>query len=127
MVSAPNTFAILSQVDPKTLGLNLWLIISGVFCLGVSTVLILVFWTAIKVWLSERRERRSWERYQKSSRRADGRPYPAFFMGQCDSCGRGHRKIYQAEWGPGLCPTCYEAAWPAQTRKRVPPDSPEKR
>lgn len=107
----------LGQVDAKTIGANLFLIIGALICLAVTALFAVAAWVAINVWLSGRRERRSWEDYQRSTRRADGRPYPPFIEGVCDLCGRGDRKIYQAEWGQALCPPCYESAWPQRTAR----------
>ena len=61
----------LLQVDPKTLGVNLWLIIAGIILLTGVGVLAIALWTAIKSWIAIAGQRQSREDYAKRFHRAD--------------------------------------------------------
>ncbi len=110
----PRATALL-QVGPKTLGVNLWLLIALLFLLVVALVLGVVLWTGIRVGLTMLAQRRAQAEYRKSTRRADGQPYPPYIEGMCSQCGRGHVRIYHPQSGERLCPDCYERFWPSAT------------
>ncbi len=101
----------LMQVDPRTLGVNLWLIISGLLSLIILALVGLAVWTGIRVCIALIRRQRGWRMYLKESRRADGEPYPPFIDGVCQECGRGDRRIYYPDSGERLCLDCYERFW----------------
>ena len=101
----------LLQVDPATFAQNLHLIIGALILLFVLFVLLFSLWTGLSAWWWHIQRRRAYEAWIKTSRRADGTPYPPFIEGVCAQCGRGDRKIYFTDTGEELCPVCYEAAW----------------
>lgn len=108
---------ILMQARLNMFGMNLYLIIGAVLGLAVLFVLLIAAWTGISslIWLAKRR--RAEREFIASTRRADGRPYPAFGEGTCSECHRGDRKIYQVPHSVGLCPTCYERFWRQEAHK----------
>lgn len=101
---------ILATVDAKTFSLSMYLIIGLIALLVMGGVFVFVLRTIIKVWQSEKREHESWELYGRDKLGPDGVPYPPCSEGICEQCGRGDRRIYHAEKGPALCPTCYDQA-----------------
>ncbi len=105
----------LLQVDPKTLGLNLCLIISGLFVLTLAGAFTYASWTGIKTWIAIVRTRRGREEYLRKFRRADGKPYPPATHGKCEHCGVQQGKIYHVDSGPCVCPDCYEIYWRRET------------
>jgi len=106
-----NLGTLISQVDPRTLGQNLVLIIGGVFALGILATLLYLSVTGIKTGVAIVRQRRSWRAYLKESRRSDGQVYPPFAAGVCSECGMAGDKIYRPASGERLCPECYERYW----------------
>lgn len=98
----------LLQVDPKTLGANLFLLLGLAIVLGVAILLALGIWTGAKMWLDHRREHRAWLAHTEGRLAPDGRPYPPQGQGICDQCGRADTKIYYPETGRELCPDCFE-------------------
>lgn len=117
---------ILMQAQLNMFGMNLYLIIGAVLGLAVLFVLLVTAWTGVSslVWLAKRR--RAERQFIASTRRADGRAYPAFGEGTCSECHRGDRKIYQVPHSAGLCPTCYERFW-RQEAGKSPPSRPSRR
>ena len=105
----------LLQVDPKTLGTNLWLIIAGLILAIVALAALLVLVVALRVAWSIRARKKAQSEYHKSSRRADGQPYPPYLEAVCSQCGRGDTKIYHPSPGQRLCPDCYESFWRRET------------
>ncbi len=100
---------VLLQVDPRTLGQNLWLIITVVVLLAVLGVIGIGGWMGLRMWLQIKSENESWARYQAQRRGPDGQPYPPFIEGTCQACHRGDHKIYHLTTGQALCPECYDA------------------
>jgi hypothetical protein len=96
------------QVDPKTLGQNLFLLIGLLIVVVLGALLCLGIWIGLRLWIAGRRERRSWEEFEQQRRAPDGRPYPAFIDGICRECGRGDARIYHGDAGEELCPSCYD-------------------
>jgi len=92
-------------------GLNIYFLIGLLIVLAFAGVMFIALWTGLKMWLWRTRQRRSWQAYQRQSRRADGRPYPPASPGVCDQCGRTSKTIYLAPSAHGLCPPCYESYW----------------
>lgn len=99
---------IVAQVDPRTLGENLYLLIGLFVVLVLVVVLLLAGWTSIKVWIWRSRKKRAERERQRLKYRADGQPYPPSGRGLCDRCEQSYEKIYFLPTGQRLCPTCYE-------------------
>ncbi|MEE9297262.1 MAG: hypothetical protein V3W34_20165 [Phycisphaerae bacterium] len=104
--------------------MNLWLLISLLFLLVIALVLGLMLWTGIRVGLTVLAQRRAHAEYRKSSRRADGQPYPPYIEGVCSQCSRGNLRIYHPPSGERLCPECYERFWRSVTGWRSPASEP---
>lgn len=62
----------LLQVDPKTLGANLFLLLGIILVLGIGGLLALVIWTGAKMWLDHKRERRDWLAHKEGRLAARG-------------------------------------------------------
>ena len=103
--------ALVGQVDPKTLGQNLYFVIGWLFACGGLVVLVYLVATAVKTGRGIVQQRRSWQAYLEESRRADGSVYPEFAKGVCSECGTKGDKIYRPASGERLCPDCYERFW----------------
>jgi hypothetical protein len=103
--------AALAQIDPATMGLNLYLLIGAAILLGIGFVLAIATWTALRAWIWHLRQRRSQARYRRESFRADGRAYPPFAEGVCYECGCDGDRIYHPPSGERLCLDCYERFW----------------
>lgn len=103
--------ATLLQVDPKTLGVNLWLIIAGLILLAGIGLFAIAVWTGISTWIAIVRQRNSRDEYAKRFHRADGGNYPPATEGKCEQCGVQQGRIYHVDSGPSLCPECYETYW----------------
>lgn len=98
----------LLQVDPKTLGANLFLLIGIVIVLGLGGLLTLGIWTGTKMWLAHRREQRAWLAHNQQRLASDGKPYPPQGQGICAHCGQADTRIYYPQSGQELCPDCFE-------------------
>jgi hypothetical protein len=97
-----------AQVDPTTLGRNLFLIIGGLICLLAAGLLVLVAWTAIKYWRWNARQARAERERQAGKIDADGRPLPPSGRGLCHRCESVHESVYCLPTGRRLCPACYQ-------------------
>lgn len=87
-----------------------WLIgflIFGSFVL----VVVIALYIGIRAYIFSAGQRRSLEEYHRRTRRADGKMYPPFAVGKCESCRRICKKIYFLKSGELLCPECYEPFW----------------
>ncbi len=96
-------------VDPATLGQNLWLIVAAIVLLGMVATAGVAVSAVVRSALAMRRQTRSLAAYAAALRRPNGEAYPPFFAGRCQRCSRGHSRIYAAESGKELCPTCLDA------------------
>ncbi len=96
------------QVDPRTFGESLHFLVGLLIVLVSGSLLGLGIWVGMRLWIARRFERRSWQEYQEQRLAPDGRPYPSFTDGACQECGRGDARIYNADSGEELCPTCYD-------------------
>ncbi len=94
-------------VSPETLGRNLFLLIGVLIAAGVGFILIVVFWTSIKVALWHRSKKRLEQREHERRHAPGGQPYPPTAAGLCDRCGRGFESVYYLPSGCRLCPNCY--------------------
>jgi hypothetical protein len=90
---------LLAQVDPKTFGLNLWLIIGAVILAGGLFLAALLTVTALRAGIWQIRRRRAQRRW----RRPDG---PPTARGLCDECGLVHERVAHLPTGARLCPAC---------------------
>ena len=104
----------LAQVDLRTFGQNLILIIGGVLLLAVLLFLGFVAWTGLTMLLFYAGKRRAEREHVRQTRRADGELYPPMIEGICEVCKRGVHKIYFPETGKAMCPLCYERSWGKQ-------------
>lgn len=108
------------MVDPKTLGLNLILLITGFFCVGAALCIALVLWVLLKIAWFRWRQQRAFAEYLRKSRAPDGRMYPPCMGGICQACGRVSRKVYYLKSGEHLCRTCYDASVSPAVGRRFP-------
>jgi hypothetical protein len=97
----------LAVVDPKTLGLNLWLIIGGVILAVFLLVFLLAAWTGLNVGLWQLQRRRAERALYQRQHDAAGRPLPPSGRGICDACHRPDETVYHLPGGERRCPTCY--------------------
>ena len=102
---------VILQVDPATLGKNLFLLIGAAILLGGVALVALAGWIGLRAWIWHLRQQRSRKRYRRRTFRADGRIYPSFSEGVCQECGQGSRRVYSPVSGERLCPPCYERFW----------------
>ena len=103
----------IAVVDRTTLGLNLYLLIGLLIAAVVALILLVAFWTTLKIILWNWRVRRS-ERAARLARLGpDGQPLPPAAPGFCDRCSRPSKTVYHLPNGQRLCPACF-----------TPPDSP---
>ena len=96
------------QVDPRTLGENLHLLVGLLIVLLSGSLLGLGIWVSLRLWIAGRRERRSWQEFQEQRLAPDGRPYPGHTDDVCQQCMRGDSRIFSAHSGEELCPACYD-------------------
>ncbi len=86
----------LAQVDLRTFGQNLILIIGGVLLLSLLLFLGFVAWTGLNMLLFYRGKRRAEREHFRQTRRADGELYPPMIEGICEVCKRGgHRSTFR--------------------------------
>lgn len=97
-----------AQVDPRTLGANLFLLIGLLLIALVVLILLLGGWVSIKAWLWQARRDRAQRQRQREKLRPDGQPYPPTGRGMCDRCARAFEKVYFLPTGRRLCPECYK-------------------
>jgi hypothetical protein len=99
------------MVDLQTLGVNFMLILGALLALGFGFLALFTVYTLVRAAFWHVRQRRSWNAYVKSLRRADGARFPPCGEGFCDDCGDYSRTIFYVAGGPDLCPGCYDRFW----------------
>ncbi len=104
----------LAQVDLRTFGQNLFLIIGGLVLLSVLLVLAYFAWIGLNMLIFYVGKWRAEREHARQTRRADGELYPPMIEGICEVCKRGGHKIYFPEAGEAMCPLCYEQSWRKQ-------------
>ena len=104
----------LAQVDLRTFGQNLFLIIGGLMLLSVLLFLGFFAWTGLNMLIFYLGKRRAEREHVRQTRRADGELYPPMIEGICEVCKRGGHKIYFPEAGEAMCTLCYEQSWRKQ-------------
>ncbi len=104
----------LAQVDLRTFGQNLFLILGGLMLLSVLLFLGFVAWTGLNMLIFYVGKRRTEREHVRRTRRADGELYPPMIEGICEVCKRGGHKIYFPETGLAMCTLCYEQSWRKQ-------------
>lgn len=116
------------QVDARTLGENLHLLLGVLIVLVSGSLLGIGIWVGLRFWIAGRRERRSWQEFQEQRLAPDGLPYPGFSDGICQQCGRGDQRIFCADVGGELCPECYDdfCRRAKQLEPRQPEESPSR-
>jgi hypothetical protein len=97
-----------AQVDPQTLGANLFLLIGVLLIVVIVLILMLGGWVAIKAWIWQARRDRAQHQRQQERLRPDGKPYPPMGRGMCDQCARAFERVYFLPTGRRLCPDCYK-------------------
>lgn len=97
-------------VDPRTLALNIYLLIGALLALGVIALVVLAIWTAANCGVWQARRRRAEAEQHRRRFRPDGQPYPPASRGMCDRCARACETVYHEASGERLCPTCYDRA-----------------
>ena len=113
------------QIDPRTLGENLHLLIGLLVVLVSGSLVGMGVWVGLRLWIAARRERRSWQEFQEQRLAPDGRPYPAYTDGICQECRRGDTRICSVDSGQELCPTCYDEFCHSHSAKQAEPPPPE--
>jgi hypothetical protein len=97
-----------AQVDPSTLGQNLFLIIGGLLLVIAAGLLVLIAWIAIKYWLWHARQAKAQRDRHARKFDAGGRRLPPSGRGLCHRCEAVHESVYCLPTGRRLCPTCYQ-------------------
>lgn len=98
------------MVSPQTFALNMYFLIGLLIVAGVAIVLIIAFWTSIKIWIWNIRRRKADEAEHRRHFRPDGQPYPPASRGVCAGCARALDGVYHLPSGRRLCPDCYRRA-----------------
>ncbi len=98
---------LLGQVDIRTFGLNLYLVIGALVVGLVMAVLILVAWTMVKCFIWETKVRRARIEADRIAKGPDGRPLPPSGRGLCDICEKPFDKVYHLPTGRRVCEGCY--------------------
>ncbi|NOX58350.1 MAG: hypothetical protein GXP29_05750 [Planctomycetes bacterium] len=88
-------------------GGNLFLLIGTLILSVVAIFLLLAVWTAIKMWIWKRGQKRAQEQYENNRCAEDGTQLPATSRGICTDCGRVQEKVFHLPDGKRLCPTHY--------------------
>ena len=92
-------------------GQNIFLILGALLVLAFGSLMLVVLWTGLRVWLFTVQQRRAQRACRRRTRRADGKMYPPAACGVCDACGRVGKAIYYPASGEKLCAPCYEDFW----------------
>ena len=88
---------------------NLRLLI-GLLVFGlIGLVLLVVFWTGVKVLLFRWSRRKAGKQLREKKYGADGRPIPPTSPGICEQCGQVFPEVFHLPGGPRLCASCYES------------------
>ena len=95
-------------VDPRTFGINLYIIIGAVLLLALLFVVIIFGWTALKTGIWQLGRSRAARRETRRKLQPDGQPYPPAAQGLCDRCRRSCDLVYHLPAGERRCPACYE-------------------
>ena len=98
----------MAYVDPRTLGINLYLIIGAVLLLSFLFIVIIFGWTGIKVGIWQLCRSRAQRSENRRKLQPNGQPYPPAAQGLCDGCGRACDLVYYLPGGQRRCPACYE-------------------
>lgn len=101
---------VLLHVDPKTFYFNLFLILIAVLSLIFLFFSTIAAISLFRAWRLVRKQRLAEAKWQRASRRADGKQYPCRIPGVCDLCRRGGNHIF-IDYGRNICPSCYEPYW----------------
>lgn len=80
-------------------------ILTLVVFLGVA---LLVGWTTFRTWLSARREKQSFEQFERSRHDKAGQRLPPTGMGICTVCGKAGPGTFHLPDGNRMCSGCYE-------------------
>lgn len=107
----------MALVDPKTLGLNLWLIIGALLLSVFVIILIIAAWTGVNIGIWQYRRKAAERDKHRRTHRPDGRPYPPAMRGLCQRCQRVHESVYHLPSGERLCPGCYEESLSSPLKK----------
>jgi hypothetical protein len=99
----------MSTVDPRTLGMNLWLLLGALLAAGFALIVLIAFWTSIKIGIFRWRQRRAEAAYRAQRVHPDGSPRPPASAGVRSQCDRLHRQVYHLPDGRRLCPDDYAA------------------
>ncbi|MFQ5428899.1 MAG: hypothetical protein ACE5E1_01205 [Phycisphaerae bacterium] len=91
-------------------GMNIFLLVGILLLALIGFVLVVVFWTGIKVWWFRRAQALGRREERRRRFGADGRPRPPIAPGICRRCGQASPEVYHLDAGLRLCPTCYAAA-----------------
>ena len=95
------------MVSPQVFALNIYFLIGLLIAAAVATVLIIAFWTSIKIWIWRVRCRKSETAEHRRRFQPDGQPYPPASRGVCEGCARALNEVYHLPSGQRLCPECY--------------------
>jgi hypothetical protein len=98
---------VLGQVDIRTFGINVYLIIGAVVVLVILFPVIITVWTLLKIAFWQAEVRRAQRQAAKERLADDGQPYPPAGRGLCDVCGKATNKVYHLSSGRRMCDDCY--------------------
>lgn len=96
------------MVDPRTFGLNMYLIIGAVIALVILVVVAIALSTGANIFFWQRSRARAEQQDRRRKLRPDGQPYPPAARGLCDRCQRVYETVYHLPSGQRRCPACYE-------------------
>lgn len=96
-----------AAVDPKTLGLNLYLIIGAVLVAAFFLIAVIAAWTGLKVCVWRRSVRNAEAAERRARLDPTGIPYPPAGRGLCDACQQVHDTVYHLPDGGRYCARCY--------------------
>jgi hypothetical protein len=93
--------------QPEFFQTNMMLLLGLLMTFGILVVLIIVFWTGIKLWIFRIRQQRGRSEDYCRTHFADGRRRPPRGEGICDSCQGAFGDVYYLPSGKKLCSRCY--------------------
>lgn len=87
--------------------LNMMLLLGLLMGFAIAVILLIVFWTGIKLWIFRIRQQRGRSEEHDRAHFPDGRPRPPRGEGICDRCQGAFGSLYFLPTGEKLCAACY--------------------
>ncbi|MCG8406630.1 MAG: hypothetical protein MI923_15655 [Phycisphaerales bacterium] len=91
-------------------GLNIIFLLGVLVFVGFCFMLLIAFWTGVKIMLLRRRQKQSDMETRRRKFHLDGRPIPPSAPGICHKCGSVFPQVHHLSDGRRLCVTCYQSA-----------------